>query len=81
MSELVRTWTLMFGLPVLVSVAAGCLSFASGILTRPLLVAAWFVAALLLQLSSTQLSLAWSLGLAAQSVLAIYLVIRLRLEA
>ena len=81
MSWIINTWSMMFWLPPLVSAVAAALALGSGIIVRPLPVALWFLAAVLLQFTSPQLTVAWSLGLAAQTVLAIYLVIRLKFEA
>lgn len=81
MTWLVRSWSLMFWLPPLVSATAAALAVGSGIVARPLPIVLWFVSALLLQFASRELSVAWSVGLAAQAALAVYLVIRLKLEA
>lgn len=78
---LVRTWTLMFWVPLLASAAAGWFVLGSGILVRPLPIALWFLTALLLQVASEPFSMAWTVGLVAQSALAIYLSLRLKLEA
>jgi hypothetical protein len=78
---MVRIWTLMFWLPPIASAAAGWFALSGGFLARPVPLVLWFLAALLLQVASELFSLAWSVGLLAQSALAIYLSIRLKLEA
>ena len=81
MEWMFRTWALMFWVPVIASAATGWLALGSGILARPAPLVLWFLTALLLQFSSGQFSMAWIVGLVAQSALAIYLSIRLKLEA
>jgi hypothetical protein len=77
---LVRTWSLMFWLPPLSSVVAGWLAVESGIVARPVPHLLFFLAALLLQFTADQFSVAWIVGLVAQSALAVYLTIRLKLS-
>jgi hypothetical protein len=77
---IVRMWMLMFWLPLLASTTAGCLALGRGMLAQPVPVLLWFLAALLLQFVSGQFSAAWTVGLVAQTALAIYLSIRLKLE-
>jgi len=55
--------------------------FGSCILARPVPLVLWFLAALLLQFVSGPFSMMWTIGLVAQSALAIFLSIRLKLEA
>ena len=74
-------WTLMFWVPLIASAAAGWFALGSGILARPVPLVLWFLTALLLQVGSALFSVAWIAGLVAQSALAIYLSIRLKLEA
>lgn len=81
MAWIFRTWTLIFWLPLIASAAAGWSALGTGMLTRPVPIALWFVTALLLQFTSGLFSVAWTVGLVAQSALAIYLSIRLKLEA
>lgn len=81
MEWLFRTWTLMFWVPVVASAATGWLARGRGILVRPLPVALWWLTAFALQLASELFAPAWIAGLLAQSALAIYLSIRLKLEA
>lgn len=81
MAWLFRTWTLMFWVPLVASAAIGWFALGSGILVRPVPPALWFLTALLLQAASEPLSMTWTVGLVAQSALAIYLSIRLKLEA
>jgi hypothetical protein len=74
-------WTLMFWIPLVASVAAGWVALGSGILARPIPLVLWCLTALLLQFASGLFSVPWIAGLVAQSALAIYLSIRLKLEA
>lgn len=68
-------------LPVVASLATGWLALGNGTLVRPVPVALWFLTAFVLQLASELFSMAWIVGLVAQSALAIYLNIRLKLDA
>ena len=81
MAWLFRTWTLMFWIPAVVSAVLGVYALGNGTLVRPAPPALWFLASLLLQFTSEPLSIAWTAGLVAQSALAIYVSIRLKLEA
>ena len=81
MAWMFRAWTFMFWFPLVASAATGWIALGSGILARPVPLVLWFVAALLLQFASAPLSVAWSVGLVAQTALAIYLSIRLKLDA
>jgi hypothetical protein len=76
-----RIWTFMFWFPLIASAATGWIALGSGILVRPVPLVLWFLTALLLQFASGPFSMAWIVGLVAQSALAIYLSIRLKLEA
>lgn len=80
MEWMFRTWTLMFWVPLIASTATGWLALARGLVARPVPLVLWFLTALLLQLASGPLSVVWTIGLVAQSALAIYLSIRLKLE-
>ena len=81
MEWIFRTWTLMFWVPLIASATTGCVALGRGILARPVPLVLWCLTALLLQSTSGLLSLAWIVGLVAQTALAIYLSIRLKLEA
>ena len=81
MAWLFDIWTLIFWIPAVASAAAGWFALESGILVRPIPAALWFLTALLLQFASEPLSLPWTLGLVAQSALAIYVSVRLKLGA
>lgn len=81
MAWMFRTWTFMFWVPVIASVSTGWIALASGILARPVPPVLWFLTALLLQFASGPFSMTWVVGLVAQSALAIYLSIRLKLDA
>jgi surface polysaccharide O-acyltransferase-like enzyme len=78
---LFRTWMLMFWIPAVASAAIGAFALANGTVVRPAPFVLWFLASLLLQFASEPLSIAWTVGLVAQSALAIYVSIRLKLEA
>ena len=81
MEWIFRTWTLMFWVPLIASAATGWFALGRGLLARPVPLVLWFLTALLLQFASEPFSTAWTIGLVAQSALAIYLSIRLKLEA
>ena len=81
MAWLFDIWKLMFWIPVVASAAAGWFSLGTGVLVRPIPPAVWFLAALLLQFASEPFSPAWTVGLVAQSALAIYLIVLLKLDA
>lgn len=76
-----RIWMLMFWVPPVASAAAGWFALGRGILARPVPLVLWFLTALLLQFASKRFSAAWTVGLVAQSALAISLSIRLKLDA
>jgi hypothetical protein len=78
---LFRTWTLMFWIPVVASATTGWFALGSGSVVRPVPLALWCVTSFLLQFASELFSITWTVGLVAQSALAIYLSIRLKLEA
>lgn len=80
MEWLVRIWSLMFWIPLLASAAADWFALTNGLIARPLPLLLWFLAALLLQFASASFSMAWTAGLVAQTALAIYLSIRLKLS-
>lgn len=81
MAWLFDIWELMFWIPVVASLATGWFALESGILVRPIPPALWFLTSLLLQFASDSLSVAWTVGLVAQSALAIYFSIRMKLDA
>lgn len=76
-----RVWLLMFWVPPIASAAAGWVALDRGILARPVPLLLWFLTALLLQFVSGLFSVAWTAGLVAQSALAVYLSLRLKLDA
>ena len=76
-----RIWTFMFWIPPIASAAVGCFALGSGILARPVPLVLWFLTALLFQFASGLFTVAWTVGLVAQSALTIYLIIRVKLEA
>jgi hypothetical protein len=81
MAWLFRTWTLMFWIPVVASASIGAFALGRGLLARPVPLTLWFLTSVLCQFASEPFSLAWTAGLVAQSALAIYLSLRLKLEA
>lgn len=81
MEWIFHIWTLMFWVPLIASAAFGWRALGSGILTRPAPLVLWCLTALLLQFASGLFSVAWTVGLVAQSALAMYLSIRLKLAA
>lgn len=81
MAWLFDMWKLMFWIPAVASAATGWFALERGILVRPMPLALWCLTSLLLQFASAPLSSAWTVGLVAQSVLAIYLSVRLKLDA
>lgn len=81
MTLLFETWTLMFWIPALVSAGTGWFALENGLLVRPLPAAVWFITALLLQFTAPLFSAAWAAGMVAQVALAVYVSIRLKLEA
>jgi hypothetical protein len=81
MAWLFDIWKLMFWIPVVASAATGWFALESGVLVRPIPIAVWFLTSLLLQFASEPLSIASTAGLVSQSALAIYLTVRLKLDA
>jgi hypothetical protein len=81
MAWLVDIWKLMFWIPAVASAATGWFALGSGTIVRPIPLALWFLTSLLLQFASEPLSMAWAAGLLVQSALAIYLSVRLKLDA
>ena len=81
MAWVFHIWTLIFWVPPIASALAGWFALGNGILARPVPHVLWFLTALLLQLASGLFSAAWTVGLVAQAALAIYLSIRLKLDA
>jgi hypothetical protein len=81
MTLLFETWTLIFWIPTLVSAGTGWFALEHGMLVRPIPTALWFITALLLQFTAPLFSAAWAAGMLAQVALAVYLSIRLKLEA
>ena len=81
MAWLFDIWKLMFWIPAVASAVTCWFALERGILVRPVPTALWFLASLLLQYASQPLSVAWTVGLVAQSALAIYLSVRLKLDA
>ena len=80
MEWIFRVWTLMFWIPSIVSATTGWFALSRGLIARPAPLILWFLTAWLLQFASRTISPAWTIGLVAQSALAIYLSVRLKLE-
>jgi surface polysaccharide O-acyltransferase-like enzyme len=80
MAWLFQIWMLMFWLPAVASAAMGWFAIERGIIRRPASMTLWCLMACLLQFASPPLSIAWTAGLLAQSALAVYLSMRLKLE-
>ena len=80
MGALARIYFLIFWIPAATAAVSLWIAGSSGILRRPLLALAWFGAALILQLTSAKFSPPWVIGLVLQVVLAVYLVLRLKLD-
>ena len=81
MAWLFQLWTLMFWIPAVASAAMGWCAIERGTVRRPASMMLWFLIACLVQCTSPPLSIAWTAGLVAQSALAVYLSIRLKLDA
>ena len=81
MSALAQIYFLIFWIPAVASSAFLFNLWSSGILRRPLLVLGWFGSALSLQLFTQRFSPGWATGLALQTILACYLVVRSKLDA
>lgn len=81
MAWIFRLWTLLFWMPAVASAAIGWSALALGVRMRPLPPALWFLTAFALQWTSAPLSIPWTAGLVAQVALAIYLSLRLKLDA
>ncbi len=71
---------LIFWIPAAASTVGIWIAWSCGILRRPILVLAWFGVALLLQLVAYRFSPGWAMGLVLQTVLALYLAIRMKLD-
>jgi hypothetical protein len=73
-----RTYFQLFWVPAIASAALMALLWAQGGLSgrAPLFLASWFVLALAAQYFGTTTSVVWVAGLASQTVLAIFLLLR-----
>lgn len=71
-------YKLFFWVPAVTTAVAGRIAWGNGLLRRPLVVLVWFVVALTMQLTGTIFSPVWAVGLGAQTILAVYLLIRLK---
>ena len=73
-----EVYFLIFWIPAVASAVSLYIAWSNQLLNRPLLLLGWFVVALLLQIVSLRFSPGWATGLALQTILAIYLGIRVR---
>lgn len=71
---------LIFWIPAAASAVSLLIAWTNGILSRPIVIFAWFGLALLLQVVAYRFSPGWAIGLALQAILAVYLGIRIRLD-
>ena len=71
---------LMFWIPAAASAVNLLISWNVGILRRPVLLLAWFGLALLFQFVGDTFSPGWAIGLALQTILAVYLAVRMKLD-
>lgn len=71
-------YALLFWLPALASAFGLAFAWTSGILRRPWVPLAWFAVALFLQFQGSAFAHAWTVGLVLQTVLAVYLLVRMR---
>lgn len=71
-------YKLMFWAPAITTAVAGRIAWGNGLLRRPIVVLVGFVVALTMQLTGMLFSPVWAVGLGVQTVLAVYLLIRLR---
>jgi hypothetical protein len=81
MGAVAQIYFLIFWIPAAASLVFLFKTWSLGILRRPLLLLAWFVLALLLQLWTQRFSPAWVAGLTLQAILAFHLVVRSKLDA
>ena len=75
-----QIYFLIFWIPAVASAVSLWIAWSSSILRRPALLLVWFGIGLLLQLTTSNFSPTWAIGLVLQVVLAIYLGLRLKLD-
>ena len=73
--------TTSFWLPGIAAAISLWLAIRSGILAQPVVFVAWFLVGALCQAKGAMFSPLWAAGLVSQVVLAIYLQIKLRVDA
>ena len=74
-----RIYLLIFWIPTIASAFMLLTTWRSGLVARPGRLFIWFIVALTLQFAAGLFSPAWAIGLALQSILAVYLAIQLKL--
>lgn len=74
-----RFYFMIFWIPAVASGLLLALARSNGLIGRPVLMLAWFVLALSLQIWGALFSPVWAIGLVLQTILAISLSIRLQL--
>ncbi len=75
-----KVYFMIFWIPTIASAVSLWIARSGGAVSHPALLLAWFVLAWLLQFFSVALSPSWAIGLALQTILAVYLSIRLKLD-
>ncbi len=75
-----KVYFMMFWIPTIASAVMLWIARSGGIVRHPTLLLAWFAIAWCLQFFSVTLSPLWAIGLAAQTILAVYLSIRMKLD-
>ncbi len=73
-------YLLIFWIPAIASLVMLWISWGRGILSKPVPIAIWCGVALLFQVSAGVFSPLWAIGLVSQTVLAIYLAVRMKLD-
>jgi len=74
-----RIYLLLFWVPAIASGLLLAATWRTGILERPSRLLVWFLAALVLQVVSGVFSPIWAVALALQSILGVYLLIRINM--
>lgn len=74
-----RIYLLIFWIPAIVTPVMLAAMWQTGIFRRPVLLAVWYLVALVLQVVGGLFSPVWALGLVLQVILAIYVAIRFKL--
>ena len=74
-----QIYLLIFWIPAIASTFMLLTTWQSGLVARPGRLFIWYIVALILQFASGLFSPAWAIGLALQSILAVYLAMQLKL--